>query len=178
MGLPNSMADVVQAIRDGEIGLIDVIKIGDLTVSQLTGLSAPRTLVATRKPVQAGFTGTDAAVDDPRELSLDILIANPDYSIETGTTAVLSGDIDSLTKTWRDGKRDLEQKFDDHEILTIQTHEGVYTSMLMQSLDPLFDVDENSNAYIANVSAIKITQFGDESTGGKVDAPEQILGEL
>jgi hypothetical protein len=178
MGIPNSIADVVQSIRDGEVGLIDVIKIGDLTVSQLTGLSVPKSLTPTRKPVQAGFAMTDAAVFDPRELNMQILLANPDFSIEAGTTAVLSGNIDSLTKTWRDDKRDLEKKMDELEILTIQTHEGVYESMLITLIDPLYDVDDNSNAFIATVNAIQITQVQDESTGGLIDSVEEVYGEL
>ncbi len=178
MGLPNSIVDVIKSIQDGEIGLIDVIKIGDLTVSQLTGLSAPKSLTPTRKPVQAGFAMTDAAVDDPIELTPDILLANPDFSIESGATAVLSGNVDSLTKTWRDDKRELYQKFDDREILTIQTHEDVYTSMLLQSIDPLYDVSDNSNAFIATVNAIQITQVEDESTGGTIDGIEEVFGEL
>jgi hypothetical protein len=178
MGLPNNVSDIIQAVRDGEIGLIDTIMIGDLIVSQLTGLSAPRSISVTRKPIEDGFTITDAAVDIPIELNMEILLANPEYSVEAGINAALTGNLETLTDTWRDKRKELERIQDERELVTIQTHEGSYDNMIIQSIDPIFEVEDNWNAFFCSVTAVQITKVANKSTGGLVDSYEEVYGEL
>lgn len=178
MGFPANIVDVIARIQDGELGLIEVVKIGDLVVDCLTGLTAPNRKNVTRKPIDAGFAVTDAAVDVPDDVVLNIILTNPDYSLDTGTQAALTGSIDSLNETWRDKKNELYQIFNDREIVTIQTHENTHDSMLIESIEPLYDVDENWDAFVATVTAIQITKATAQTTTGKVNAAQADFGEL
>ena len=41
MGLPTNINDAAQALKSGDLELIDQVKIGDILVSALTSLSEP-----------------------------------------------------------------------------------------------------------------------------------------
>ncbi len=177
MPIPNNIVDAASAIKDGEFGLIEIVKIGDLVVSSLTGLSAPRELIPTRKSIEDGYETTDAAVKVPDELLMNIVIANPEFSLEAGLTAAVSGTVDSFLDTWRDGIKYLKQLQDDRELVEVQTHEGVYTSMLVRLLDPIYDVDFNADAWIGTVfmDEIRVNPTG---AGGLIDSARQAVGGL
>lgn len=177
MPIPNNISDAASAIRDGKFGLIEVIKIGDLVVSALMGLSAPRELIPTRKAIEDGYEITDAAVKVPDELIMGICLANPEFSLEAGLTAAMTGGVDSFLDTWRDKKAYLEQLQDDRELVEVQTHEGVYPSMLVRTIDPIYDVDFNADAFIATVymDEIKVIATG---AGGLIDSAKQAVGGL
>lgn len=177
VSIPNNIADTAAAIKNGDIGLIPVVKIGDITVTALTGLSAPHSVEITRKPVQAGYDITDAAIKQPNELTLNIVLANPEFSVSAGIDAALTGNFSGFTETWRDKRDRLKQLLDIHELVTVQTHEDTYNNMLVRMIDPIFDVDNNADAYVATVYCTEI-QFGDEETGGVIDQPLQSVGGL
>jgi len=176
--IPNNIADAVASIRDGEFGLIEQIYIGDLLVSALTGLSGSDEMIVTEKPIEEGYAATDAAVRLPTVRSLDICLANPDYSIETGVTAALTGDVSSLTDTWRDKRDTLWQMFEDKEIIEVQTHEDNYPSMIIQSITPWYDADENWDAYFATVVVRELIETSTGSEGGLLDKAKDAVGEL
>jgi hypothetical protein len=178
MGFPANIADIIAQIRDGEVGLIETVKIGTLVVDCLTGLNAPRRKNVTRKPIDAGFAVTDAAADEPDDLVLNIVLTNPDYSIDAGVTAALSGNIDQLNETWRDKRNQLYQIFDDIEINTIQTHDRTHPNMVIDSIDPVYDSEENWDAFVATVTAVQITKVTAQTTTGKVNAAQADFGEL
>jgi hypothetical protein len=178
MPIPNNIADAAAAVRDGSLGLITVAKIGDLVVSALTDLSATLAIIPTRKPIAAGYTVTDAAVDVPQDLSLTICLSNPQYSADAALAAAMTGDVSGLTETWRDKRDQLKQMLDDREIVTVQTHEGVYESMLVTMIDPIFDVDENADAYFAYVSCTKYRQIETGAGGGLLDKAKESVGGL
>jgi hypothetical protein len=176
--IPTNVADAAAAIKGGEIGLIPVIKIGDLTISALTGLSGPDAKTITRKPVEAGFTITDAAVKVPFVKNLDICLANPSFAIDAGISAALTGDFAGFTETWRDKKDQLYQIFNDTEIVDVQTHEDIYESAIIEVIDPFFDVAENSDAFFARVTVSEIMQVKTIVTSGILDQPKVSVGGL
>lgn len=178
MAFPNNIADIVAQARDGELGLIETIKIGDLVVDMLTGLNAPDQANVTRKPIAAGFAVTDAAADVPIDIVMNIVLTNPEYSIDSGVQSVLTGNFSSLTETWRDKKDELYQLFTDREIITIQTHDRIFESMIISSIEPIYDVDENWDAFFATVTALQIRKVQAETTTGLVNAAKSDFGEL
>ena len=178
MTIPNNLVDAAAAIKDGKLGVIEVAKIGDIIVSALTGVDAPSSLTITRKPVQSGFTITDAAVDNADDLVLDVVLANPDFSAESGITAALTGDVSQFTTTWTDKRNQLHDYKNARELLTVQTHDGVFSDMLIQSITPLYDVDFNHDAWLGTVVFVPITLVGEETTGGRKAQEEKGLGGL
>jgi hypothetical protein len=177
MGIPNNMVDAISAIKDGEIGLVTTVMIGDVLVSSLRGLYAPTRLSVTKKPIEDGYDITDAAIKEPTDLYLDICLTNPDLSIEAGLQAALTGNPGSLTSTWREKKETLYSYLNEKELITVQTHEGVYESMLVAEIDPYWDVSRNWNAFFANVRIVNIVKVGTD-VGGLFDAAEQAVGGL
>ncbi len=177
MPIPNNIADAASAIKDGTFGLIDVVKIGDLIVSSLSGLAAPREIIPTRKAIEDGYEITDAAVTVPRELIMNVVLANPEFSVEAGLTAAMSGGISGFLDTWRDKKDYLEKLQDDRELVEVQTHEGVYPSMLVRTIDPIYDIDFNADAFIATVymDEIRVISTG---VGGLIDSAKQTVSGL
>jgi hypothetical protein len=178
MVLPTNIADAAAALRDGELGKIETVKIGDVIVSALRDVQFIDDSIVTRKPVQAGYTMTDAAVDLPDEVNLVILLANPDFSLEAGIDAALTGNVDQFTSTWRESKAELYGYKADKEIIEAQTHEDLFTSMMIQSISPLYDVDENYDAWFANVLLVEIQQGSDGETFGIIDSPIEDVGGL
>lgn len=177
MGIPTNMVDAIAAVKDGDLGLITTVMIGDVLVSALIGLYAPKRLRVTRKPVQAGYDMTDAAVEEPKMLYMDICLSNPDLSIEAGLQAALTGNPGSLTSTYREKKDTITGYLENKQLITIQTHEGVHESMLLTEIDPYWDAAENWNAFFANVRAEEIRTSGDE-VGGLFDSSEVAVNGL
>jgi hypothetical protein len=178
MVFPANLTDAISAARDGELGDIEEIKIGDLVVSALTGLQSPRFARVTRKPVETGFEIADAIVFESRELSLDICLANPDFSVEAGIGAALSGSLEQFSETWRDKKAKLEEIYDTKQIVTVQTHDEILDNMVIEMIDPYYDVEDNSDAYFANVVMVQIKYGSTQASTGIVDAIEDNLGGL
>ncbi|MCP4604484.1 MAG: hypothetical protein GY847_28840 [Proteobacteria bacterium] len=176
MGIPTNAVDAASALADGSLGVIEIIKIGDLTVSALQGLSGGDEMRITDKPVQSGFAVSDAAVRMPVERTLDIVLANPDLAIGSVTSAVLSGDPGSLGETFRDKRDELYAYFEEKEILTYQTHESVYESAMIQSITPYFDVDENWECWIGAVHFKEIKQLVVAGAGGLFDQAKEAVG--
>ena len=167
MTIPNNLVDAAAAVKDGKLGIVETIKIGDLVVSALTGLDSPTSLTVTRKPMQSGYTITDAAVDNNDDLTLDILLANPDFSAEAGITAAITGDVSAFTETWRDKRDELYDYFNERTLVEVQTHDNNYPNMLIQSISPLYDVDSNFDAWVGSVVFVPLVLIEDDSKGGK-----------
>ena len=163
MGLPTNIADAAASIRDGSLGLIEEIKIGDLVISALTAIDYSHEMDITEKPMQDGYLATDAATEIPIEFNIDICVANPDYSVEAGLTAALTGSSESLTQTWRDKKDILYEYWKTKTVVSFQSHDSVTDSLLIQSIRPYFDLNENYDAFFANVILKKIKIVGQES---------------
>jgi hypothetical protein len=177
MGIPNNMVDAISAVRDGEIGIVTTVMIGDVLVSALRSLYAPTRLRVTKKAIEDGYDINDAAIKEPTDLFLDICLANPDLSIEAGLNAALTGNPGSLTSTWREKRDQLLAYLDEKELITVQTHEGTYENMLVAEIDPYWDVSQNWNAFFANVRIVNIVKVGTD-VGGLFDAAEQAVGGL
>ena len=178
--IPSNAAQAIAAIQDGVLGLITEAKIGDIVLGALTSLDNPSSLQITQKPVEDGSLMTDMAIDDPVSISLGILLTNPQFSAEAGAQALLTGNPGLFTDTWRDKRDQLYQYYNDREIITVQTHENVYDSMLTQSIDPLWDVEENYDAFFAIVTFQKIVTFSSKISGGssKIASAKESVGGL
>lgn len=181
MVLPTNLADGIAAARDGKLGVIEEIQISsdddDLLVSALTGMFQSDSMIVTRKPIQAGFDMTDAAVRQPVDMSWDIVLTNPDYSAEGLLTAALTGNPGSLAETWRDKRDKLYYMFELRELLTVQSHEAVHNDMLIESITPIYDVDNNWDAFVGTINFIQIQTLS-EPTGGLIDQAKQVVGGL
>lgn len=152
MSIPTNMIDAAAQIKDGTLGVIKLITIGDIQVSALTGLSALREKEVTRRRVQAGFEVINGAVELATDLVLDIVLANPDLSPEAGVTAALTGSFAGFLDTWRDKKDALYAEFDAGTILSVTTHENTYPARVISRIEPLFDVENNWDCWIGRVT--------------------------
>lgn len=162
--IPNNATDLIQSIRDGEIGVIDQILIGDLVVSALFGLDAPETLTLTNRKIQDGADMATMAINDRTVITMDICLANPEISIDGALTAAITGDIGTLTETWRDKRDELRQMRDERQVIDVQTQDDLYESFLITGLYPIFDSDENWDAFICSVVLEKVRVYGQEGT--------------
>ena len=169
MSLPATLSDAIQQFRDGQLGKIETIKIGDLVVDALTDMSAPSVLTVTRKPIEKGYNITDAAIREPLIIDITIALTNPDYSASAAITAAVTGNLESLNQTWRDKHNDLYQIHWDREIVKYQSHEGVYSSMIISVIDPIWNVDENYDAFFAHVTLEQITIIETDVNKGSFD---------
>lgn len=159
MTIPNNAVDLVQSVRDGEVGVIDQVLIGDLIVSALFGLDAPETLTLTRRKIQDGSDIATMAIDDIQTVSMDICLANPEISIDGAVTAFATGDASGLTDTWRDKRDELRKLRDNREVVDIQTHDDLFESFLITGIYPIFNVDENWDAFICSVMLEKVRLY-------------------
>jgi hypothetical protein len=158
--ISNNITDLIQSARDGELGVIDQILIGDLVVSALFGLDAPDTLSLTNRRIQSGADMATMAVEDRRTVSMDICLANPEISIDGALTTVATGDIGVLSETWRDKRDELRKMKNNREVVDIQTHDDLFESFVITGLYPIFDVDENWDAFIVSVIMEKVRLYG------------------
>ena len=177
--IPNNLNDAIQAARDGELGLVDQIKIGDIVVDALVGLDNAESLNITSLPIQSGITLTLAAVEDIQPLVMDVVLANPQYSIDQLMTAAMTGDASTLTQTWRDDKKQLYQYKNDLELLEVQDHQDLHQNCLIQSISPKYDTEENLDCFWATIVFSKMKIFGqDEKSGNKIAATKKNVGSL
>lgn len=181
MGIPTNVVDAASAIKDGALGVISTIQIGDVIVSALTGLQWPKEKNVTRRPVQAGFDVTMGAVETPADLVLDIVLANPNFAPEALATAALTGDLAGFTATWREKKAQIEQYFTDNEVLDGTTHIAPFTSHIITKIEPRFDSEENWDCWIATIT---LTPFNnrqaeaDLGVAGALTAAASAVGSL
>lgn len=147
----NSIINLAKSIRAGKVGVIDAIKIGDVTVSALTGLSGGDSVEITERAVQAGFLVTEAVVRNPRTRTLDIILADPQISLEETISSAMSGEWAGFTETWRDKKEALYAQFKNRNIVNVITHDDVYSNMLIRSITPIYDANENWDCFVARV---------------------------
>jgi hypothetical protein len=177
MTIPVSAAAAAAALAASTLTL-EHVKIGDLLVSACTGLSGSNELLITDKPIGEGYNIADAAVDVQLEKTLNIVFANPQYSAEEISAALLSGEADSLTESWRDKKDALYELQSTREIVTLQTHEGSYENMLIRVIDPIFDNVNNWDGWIGTVTLTQISPLTSEGGGGLIDSAQEAAGEL
>jgi hypothetical protein len=176
--IPSNMVDAISAISDGELGNVKEIMIGELVVDALTGVDPYDKLDITEKPIDEGFTISDAAVEKPGELTLDIVLTNAEWSLDAGISAALTGNPGSLLNTWRDKRDLLYQMKANKEVVDVQTHDMLYESYMIRSISPWYDPSQNDEAFIATVSLQEIMLITDEGTSGEFDASLQSVGEL
>lgn len=174
-----SLADAAAKLKAGLLGNMEDVKIGDIIISALTGLSNPIQLDVTRKPIAAGYAITDAAVDVPTDIMLDVCLADPQLSADALLTAALDGSLESLTETWRDKLSRIKQTAADREIVSVQTHDEIVDNMLITLIDPTYDVDDNFDCWFGTIGLTQITtvQVGAEEAG-LLDAAEEAVGGL
>lgn len=177
MTIPNNLVDAFNAKKDGELGEIEDCKIGDLLVSGCLSLDTPESLIITRKPIQAGFEMTDAAIDDVQVISMDIILTNPVYSAKDLVAASLEKDYSRFNETWRDKKKQLYQMKRDREVVDTQTHDELYPNTVIQSIIPIYNAEENHDAFLCTVVLERIKLYGatDDATN-KVSSPLQSVG--
>jgi hypothetical protein len=174
-----SLVGLAQAIAAGKIGVIDDIKIGDVVLSALTGLSGRDSVTVTERAVQAGFLVTEGIIRDPIERTLDIVLADPQISIESGISAALSGGLSGFSESWRDKKDVLYSYLG--QIVAVTTHEGSYPRMILKAITPIYDVEENWDCFIAQV---ELREWDERSTEAASDvdnaitAAEAVVGGL
>lgn len=177
--IPNNAMDLIQSVRDGELGVFDQILIGDLVVSALFGLDAPETLSLTNRKIQSGADLATMAVQDRAVITMDICLANPEISLDGALTAAVTGNIGLLTETWRDKRDELRQIMSERQVVSVQTHDDLYESFLITGLYPIFDVEENWDAFIVSVVLEKVRIWGDEDThGSTIEQAKQIVSGL
>lgn len=175
--IPNNIAGAISAASDGVLGLAEDIKIGDLIVSALESLDVVESLRFTRRPIQTGQNMTEMAVKETQPITLGIILANPDISLDGAASAILSGNPSSMTETWRDKKKQLYKMKNDLEVIDVQTHEELYTNCVIQSIIPLYDINENWDAFIATVTLERLDLFGDdEQSKNKLASALQNIG--
>jgi len=152
MSIPTNVVDAASAIKDGTLGVIEVVKIGDVVVSALIGLQTPKEREVTRRPVQAGFNVVMGANIIPSDIVLDVVLANPNFAPESVVTAALTGEMSGFTSTWREKKSQIETYFADGEILDGTTHLEPFTSHIISRIEPRFDNEENWDCWIATIT--------------------------
>ena len=172
-----SIADFAAQVQDGALGLIETVSIGDVTVSALMALDGSDELDITSHRIEDGMEITYAAVDVPTKRSLTICLANPDFSIESGLDSVLTGNFSGFTDTWRDKRDKIYEYKDNRELITVSTHERVYENMMIRSITPLWDVDNNFDCFFATVVVKQLTISSSAQTG-IFDAAKSALGGL
>lgn len=150
--IPTNMADAAMAIKDGEFGFIEEIKIGELMLSAITGIDAAEEMAVTERSVQAGFEMTIAAILQPSIVTLDIVLANPEFSAEAAITAALTGSFSGFTESWRDKKAELLEMFHGKQIIDSQTHDSIYPKHIIQRIAPYYDVNEQWDSFFAQVT--------------------------
>lgn len=169
MGIPTNIVDAASSIKDGTLGVIETIQIGDVIVSALTGLQNEMIREVTRRPVQAGFEVMMGANVVPSDIVMDVVLANPNLAPEAVVTAALTGGMSGFTSTWREKKAQLEQYFTDGEILDGSTHIAPFTSHLISRITPVYDNEENWDCWIATII---LTPFNNQ----QVESDTGVLG--
>jgi len=166
MTIPTNLADAIAGMRDGTIG-VQQIMIGDVIVSALGELRMPVRKDITRRPVQAGYSVSKGIIDTPDEIEMDIVLANPDYSPEGLVGAAINGDVESLTETWVEKKDQIYSDFNEKKIISFTTHEqGFPPIYAIEMIDPKYNAEEDWEGWIGTVRLVK---FGIQSGATSVD---------
>lgn len=166
MSIPTNIVDAAAQIKDGTLGVIDLIIIGDVQVSALTGLLQPREKDVTRRRVQAGFEVINGMVELSTDIVLDVVLTNPDFSPEAAVTAALTGGFDGFTDTWREKRDGIYAMFEANEIIDGSTHQGPFTSHVISRIEPLFDNMENYDCWIGRIT---LTPFDNQQLDAAAD---------
>jgi hypothetical protein len=66
-------------------------------------------------------------------------------------SSAMSGEWAGFTETWRDKKEALYAHFKNRDIVTVITHEDAYSNMLIRSITPTYDANENWDCFVARV---------------------------
>lgn len=177
MSFPTNLSDAISAALDGLLGTFEEVKIGDLTVSALIENDAPKSLNITRRTTEDGYNVVHAAVEQPQELTWLICLANPNYSVDALLQAGFTGDISSLTETWRDKKQTLLTMQSTREVFSAQSQEQVYENMMIESIEPVYNVEQNWDAYFCYVRMVEYKTVV-SGVGGLLDSIEVSLGDL
>ena len=157
MSMPTNIVDAVAGIRNGTIGIQQVM-IGDLVVNVLNGLQIIRQKEVTRRPVQAGYSVDLGVIDLPLEIRMRCIFTNPDYSPEGLITAGLTGSLEALTMTWVEKRDRLYGIFNGKEIVSATTHDQSFPAIfIVDSVDDIYDPEEDGDGYIGEVHLV---QFG------------------
>ena len=171
-----SIAGNLASAAGSLIGGMEEIKIGDLLVSALTALDGSDPLDVTMKPVDQGFIMTDAAVAMPVHRTLEICLADPEFSPEALVQAALSGNAAALTMSWREKKDLLYKMKNDRELVTVQTQDDVFESMIIQDISPHYDVMDNWDAFFATVYIMEVRVVQAAGAGGLLDQALDAVG--
>lgn len=181
MSIPNNIVDAAAQIKDGTLGVISLITIGDVQVSALTGLQQPREKDVTRRRVQAGFEVINGMVEISTDIVMDVVLANPDFSPEAAVTAALTGTFAGFTETWRDKRDGIYAMFEADEIINGTTHQGAFNSYVISRIEPLFDDAENYDCWIGRIT---LTPFNNQTleaiadVAGAITAGRKTVGGL
>lgn len=183
MSYPTNIVDAAAAIKDGTLGPIGDVKIGDVVVSGLMGISGPDEMHVTTRSIQAGYDITDAITRKQSIKSLEIILANPDFSPDAAITAALTGSFAGFTDTWRDKKEQLYETMYGKNIIEVVTHEDFWPSRVISSIEPLYEIDENMDLFMATVVITEIRQpknalSGDSTNTDILGAPEVNIGAI
>lgn len=179
MSIPTNIVDATSQIKDGTLGVIEIVKIGDVVVSALTGLQWPMEREVTRRPVQAGFTVAMGANIIPSDIVMDVVLANPNFAPEALVTAALTGDLAGFTATWREKKSQIETYFEKGEIISGSTHVKKFENYLISRIEPIYDNEENWDCWIATITLTPFdNQQSESDTGvaGAITASVQATG--
>lgn len=172
--IPTNIVDVANQIQSGDVGIIDVVTLGNLTISALTGISGSDKKSVTRRPVQAGFQVVKGIVSVPTDKFLNIVLADPDFSAEAGIQAALTGSLAGFTESWRDKKDLLYEMFNEDgesEIFEARLPNDVWHSRFISEIEQIHDVEEDWNCFIARVT---LSPF-DNRQQGSVDDVETAM---
>jgi hypothetical protein len=174
VGIPTNIADAAASIRDGSI-VPQEVKIGDVVVSALTGARITQRKEVTRRPVQAGYSVDVGVIDTPTEIEMDIVLANPDYSPEGLVTAALTGSPEQLTETWTEKRDALYATMESKEIIDVTTHDQGFSSFVIESIDPVYDANEDWEGWIGTVRLVSFGNQGGDAEVSLADAATAAL---
>ena len=169
MSIPTNIADAAAAVKDGTLVPQNVM-IGDVVISALIGLRAPRRKEVTRRPVQAGYSVALGVIDVPDEVEMVVVLGNPDYSPETLVTAAPTGEMSSLTDTWKEKFDTLEAYFNNKDLVDFTTHDKGYPpTFVIEEMDPLYDNEEDWEGWIGTIRLVDFGSQGASQTAVDLD---------
>jgi hypothetical protein len=169
VSIPTNMADAVAGIRDGTIGIQQVM-IGDIVVSALIGLRTPSRYEVTSRPVQSGYSIELGMIQAKEPIEMTIILTNPDYSPEGLVTAALTGSVDALTETWVEKRDTLYAYQSARSIIPLTTHDRGFSEVVVELIDPRFDPEEDWDAWIGDVTFRPFSSQSGESAVDLEDA--------
>lgn len=164
--IPNNVADLIKASQDNREGVFDTVSIDDLVVDCLVSLEAPSSLDIVEKRFQDGLSKVDVAVEEINNLTMEIVFTNPELSLDNVAEAYAKDDFGKFNDSFVDKKKRLYEIFNNREIISTQTHDEIYPDGMIQSIEPLYDSEENEEAFICMVVIKRMRIFGKEEESG------------